>query len=721
MTNHYVVKDMQVDIYEEHESPFRFHTKMDFQIYAEYVTPTSYNIHVRSLSGLMNGKREIWVLIVRKGYPSELAKVTLDESDKERSGILLRVTKEDEPIEPDIDRGPMVPFPRRNVPWWKGNNDETLHRLSRDEFNLCMNSDIVVLPTSLFAVGVTNGTCYYYHEGEGIHGREYGNIRAPIHHILDVILYEDMEIHRPLYFVISSTDGYMENVRWSPHRTRERRMKEDECLGHYLPPPIGHDGEQEEQYPVYHSQRWVLAQSSHVGMPNVLDIPDRHYFYHNLYHPFRSFHRGIPWHEKIPKIVYAGQARDSPYNFMDISMQSLGIAPRHYLKTVLAPQWRDFLVIGKGDDCHAWLDRRDMIHYQYILDVDGAASTWDATAWKLNSGSVILKPKSIWKQWFYENQDVSSLSSSIAKRSWEYDQYLPGIHYVEIANDFSDLPEKYAWCLAHPDECQRMVQNCLALFQTVYAYHNVIERTKKMVMDHLVWRPSPLHQYIDKIIYINLDKRTDRREQMERQLDAFGLSYERFPAIHHSFGIVGCSQSHQAVYRLAKERGYKNIWILEDDFEFVVSRTTLEQRMMELLESGLPACDVCMLAYNALETNDIPAFLHCTPESWSEAERSIASSLRHPSSSFPSLWMRIMSAQTASSYIVWAHYYDKLIELYDTAIPLLEQTQQHWNYANDQVWKLLQSQDRWIAPKQRFGKQRDGFSDNAQEYVSYNC
>ena len=716
MTNHYVVKDMQVDIYEEDESPFRFHTKTDFQIYSEYVSPTAYNIHVRSLTGSMDGKREIWVLIVRKGYPSELAKVSLDtkadgqnvrrtvgqgleqkvvgdawvgtsvveasyESDKERSGILLRViSKDDEPIEPDIDRGPMVPFPRRNIPWWKGNNDETLHRLSRDDFNLCMNSDIVVLPTSLFAVGVTNGTCYYYHEGEGIHGREYGNIRAPIHHILDVILYEDMEIHRPLYFVISSTDGYMENVQWSPHRIRERRMAEEECLGHYLPPPL----EDDESYPVYHSQRWVLAQSSHVGMPNVLDIPDRHYFYHNLYHPFRSFHRGIPWNEKIPKIVYAGQARDSSYNFMDVSMQSLGIAPRHYLKTVLAPQWSHFLVIGNGNDCNAWLDRRDMIHYQYILDVDGAASTWDATAWKLNSGSVILKPKSIWKQWFY-------------------DQYLPGIHYVEIANDFSDLPEKYAWCLAHPDECQRIVQNSLALFQTVYAYHNIIESTKKMVMDHLVWKPSPLHQYIDKIIYINLDKRTDRREQMERQLDAFGLSYERFPAIHHPRGIVGCSQSHHAVYRLAKERGYKNIWILEDDFEFVVSRATFEQQMMELMESGpssRSSCDVCMLAYNALETKDISG---------------------HPSPSFPSLWMRIMSAQTASSYIVWAHYYDKLIELYDTSIPLLEQTQEHWNYANDQVWKLLQSQDRWIAPKERLGKQRNGFSDNAQEYVSYDC
>ena len=670
MTNHFVVKDMHVDVYEEHESPFRFHTKTDYQVYSEYVGPTTYNVHVRSLMGSMDDKKDIWVLIVRKDHPSEIAKVLLDASTKD--GMLRREDQEGNFV-PDLDRGPMVPFPRRNRSWWTGTNDESLHRLSRDEFNSHMNSDMVVLPTSLFAVGVTNGTCYYYHEGEGIHGREYGNIRNPIFHLLDVILYEDLDIHRPVYFVIASTDGYMENVPWSPRRTRERRMTEHECIGHYLPPPPPNCTDDGESYPVYHSQRWVLAQSSHVGLPNVLDIPDRHYFYHNLYHPFRSFHRGIPWTEKIPKMVYAGQARDSPHNFMDASMQAMGMAPRHYLKTVLAPQWSDFLVIGAGQD-GTWLDRRDMIHYQYILDVDGAASTWDATAWKLNSGSVILKPTSVWKQWFY-------------------DQYLPGVHYVEIANDFSDLREKYAWCLVHPDECQRMVQRNLALFQDVYAYHNVMECTKKLLMDHLVWRPSPLHQYIDKIIYINLDKRTDRRTQMERQLDAFGLSYERFPAIPHSFGIVGCSQSHQAVYRLAKERGYKNIWILEDDFEFVVSRDTLEQRITELMESSSRLnFDVCMLAYNALETED-----------------------SH------SLWMRILSAQTASSYIVQASYYDTLIELYDTSIPLLEQTREHWNYANDQAWKLLQSQDQWIAPKQRFGKQRDGFSDNAQEYMSYDC
>ena len=46
--------------------------------------------------------------------------------------------------------------------------------------------------------------------------------------------------------------------------------------------------------------------------------------------------------------------------------------------------------------------------------------------------------------------------------------------------------------------------------------------------------------FIDKIIYINLDKRIDRREHMERQLEKFGLTAERFSAIKHEEGIVGC-------------------------------------------------------------------------------------------------------------------------------------------------------------------------------------
>ena len=82
---------------------------------------------------------------------------------------------------------------------------------------------------------------------------------------------------------------------------------------------------------------------------------------------------------------------------------------------------------------------------------------------------------------------------------------------------------------------------------------------------------------------------------------------------------------------------------------------------------------------------------------------------------------KVKDAQTASAYIVNEKYYDKLIELYEWAMPLLDTTGSHWIYANDQVWKKLQPNDKWYCFTERIGIQSDGFSDNANCYQTYNC
>ena len=198
---------------------------------------------------------------------------------------------------------------------------------------------------------------------------------------------------------------------------------------------------------------------------------------------------------------------------------------------------------------------------------------------------------------------------------------------------------------------------------------------------------------IPQIVFINLDKRTDRREQIEKELTEYELPFERFNAIHNRFGIVGCTQSHLEVLKLAKTRGYKSVLILEDDFTFLVSRKEFEDEMEKICNSGIDY-DVCMLAYNLFDSVEIPEYFF----------------LR-----------KVLNAQTASAYIVKEHYYDVLIQLYEHNIPLLKSTAEHWNYANDQCWKVLQKKDNWIYTTLRIGKQRDGFSDNAQAYMNYNC
>ena len=139
---------------------------------------------------------------------------------------------------------------------------------------------------------------------------------------------------------------------------------------------------------------------------------------------------------------------------------------------------------------------------------------------------------------------------------------------------------------------------------------------------------------IDKIYYINLNKRTDRREQIEKELNEFGLNYERFEAIEtHGFGIHGCGLSHLAVLKLAKENNYENVLILEDDFTFLVSKDEFEQQLTSFFDLKLPF-DVLMLSYLLKHTEDT----------------------KYESIS------KVKEAETAAGYLVNKNYYTEILK-----------------------------------------------------------
>jgi glycosyl transferase family 25 len=195
---------------------------------------------------------------------------------------------------------------------------------------------------------------------------------------------------------------------------------------------------------------------------------------------------------------------------------------------------------------------------------------------------------------------------------------------------------------------------------------------------------------IDHIIYINLDKRVDRKEQIEGELKKFNLTnYERFSAIENKNGAIGCSKSHLEVIKLAKKRGYKNILVLEDDFQFIVSKEKFNQQINKLSNINF---DVCLLAYN-------------TPNLYK--------------SEYPFLY-KIKDAQTASGYLIQAHYYDTLIDCWEKAIKLFEETNDDTKYTCDQSWKKLQEKNNWYCFKTRMGKQRESYSDIQKGVVNYN-
>ena len=197
---------------------------------------------------------------------------------------------------------------------------------------------------------------------------------------------------------------------------------------------------------------------------------------------------------------------------------------------------------------------------------------------------------------------------------------------------------------------------------------------------------------IEKIIYINLDQRQDRKVQIEDELEKYQLTAQRFKAIKHEEGIVGCGFSHLAVFKLAKKNGYKNILILEDDFMFLVSKEELENSLNRFFQEVGNNYDVCMLTNSNTEYN-IP-------------------------SKYPFL-NKVYKSSNASAYIINGDYLDKLIDLYEYNIPLLEETRMHWIFANDVCWQKLQETDTWYVFNPRLGKQRAGYSDNAKSHMDY--
>lgn len=207
-----------------------------------------------------------------------------------------------------------------------------------------------------------------------------------------------------------------------------------------------------------------------------------------------------------------------------------------------------------------------------------------------------------------------------------------------------------------------------------------------------------MSKYIDHILYINLDYRTDRREQIEGELVRMDLveKSERFPATYvKEQGILGCTISHLSAIQLAKQRGYKNVLILEDDFQFLLEKEMIESRLEAFFRSRLGKnYDVCMLSFGLSKPSGEP-MEECP------------------------IIKRVVEAQNAAAYIVQEKYYDVIIELYEKVIPLLESTKAHWIYANDQAWKILQEKDRWYHFTERFGKQCAGYSDNSCEFMDY--
>lgn len=195
--------------------------------------------------------------------------------------------------------------------------------------------------------------------------------------------------------------------------------------------------------------------------------------------------------------------------------------------------------------------------------------------------------------------------------------------------------------------------------------------------------------FIDKIVYINLSNRIERRNMIENELNnIISERYLRFNAIVHTvYGAIGCLSSHIEVLKMAEKNNWKNVLILEDDMKW----NNFEENYPLLNELITNEYDVIMLGGTQLN--------------------------------FDKETYKLKNALTSHAYIVNNHYFKTLRTVFESAkhmqIFYTSKTKERIDtkkinkYNLDEYWKKLQKKDNWYIVYPILSIQRDGYSDVA--------
>lgn len=105
--------------------------------------------------------------------------------------------------------------------------------------------------------------------------------------------------------------------------------------------------------------------------------------------------------------------------------------------------------------------------------------------------------------------------------------------------------------------------------------------------------------FLDKIYLVNLLKRSDRLLVSAQDCEKYGIPYERFNAIEDEQGARGLRDSMLQIFNEAIEKDYKNILVLEDDFQIIVSPEVFNATMDNVVQQLPENYHLCFLGGQA--------------------------------------------------------------------------------------------------------------------------
>ena len=195
---------------------------------------------------------------------------------------------------------------------------------------------------------------------------------------------------------------------------------------------------------------------------------------------------------------------------------------------------------------------------------------------------------------------------------------------------------------------------------------------------------------MDKIIYINMDARADRRSAILQEFDRVGFPKDkiiRFPAAsYNGCPNSGCLLSHANVLEMAYDMDLQNVLVLEDDFVFIDDINKIHADINAFFELNI-SWDVVMLTTCAAVVSE---------------------PINH-------LISRISSSGNGAGYLVNRSMMLELSTLFKSNVENLYTTKQHWVYQNDILWKTIMPTSQWYMFNHYLGYQKEGYSDLSQD------
>lgn len=201
-------------------------------------------------------------------------------------------------------------------------------------------------------------------------------------------------------------------------------------------------------------------------------------------------------------------------------------------------------------------------------------------------------------------------------------------------------------------------------------------------------------EWIDLILYINLDHRGDRRESISNQLNLAGCDMKRVarvPGVLASRPALGCAKAHlQCLERFERELGAETCLILEDDFIF---------KDIDLAKENLRKVASYGINWDMLLLSGYTLQVESTPFRWLQ---------------------RAIDVQTTSAYVVHRSFLPTLLQNFRESATMLEKAQGTCHdYCLDQHWKVLMPKYNIFIMNPKLGYQREDYSDIEKRTVHY--